>query len=243
MARKKSMQLTNAYETLLERITSFQLPPGSVLSDSQQAAEMGMSRAPVREALLKLISNGLVCIDDSGKMVVTKIGLEDIVDILRVRRALEVEVVRVIAQNGWLTSEQEEETKRIHEMLVQTSSSDDPEFIAKNYYYDDLFHTTLTDFAKSERISGALSDMYLQMRRARWLNAAVPSRQISSMEEHDEIMRALLQKDLDACERAIVSHLDNSEQAYRNASSRSQLRQISTGLNFFYDNNAGLNAE
>ena len=75
-----------------------------------------------------------------------------------------------------------------------------------------------------------LGQMRLQMQRARWLNQIMPERQKSAVEEHTQIISALLGKDLDQSICAIRQHLTNSEHAFETVYHSGHMRQISKML-------------
>ncbi len=60
----------DAYEWLIAAITSFQIPTNSLVSENKLAAELGVSRTPVREALKRLESEGLVKRGADGRFFV-----------------------------------------------------------------------------------------------------------------------------------------------------------------------------
>lgn len=231
MPKKSSPQIDTAYATIRDRIISYVLAPGAVISENQLANDLGMSRAPVREAVLMLTADGLIEADDSGKSVVAPIGPSDIVDILRVRRALECESIRIIAENGWLTAKQLAELSRMHDKL---SASVTAESMIENYKYDDDFHTTIISYSGNRRIMQVIQRMNLQMQRARWLNIAVPTRQQASKAEHDAIYNAIAAKDEAAAVKAMEAHLTNSEETFRQVFANPNLKQVMAGIyNFF----------
>lgn len=227
MPKKSSPQIDTAYTTIRDRIISYALPPGAVISENQLANDLSMSRAPVREAVLLLTADGLIESDSNGKSVVAPIGPSDIVDILRVRRALECEAIRIIADNGWLSDAQLAALAGIHQKL---SSSVTAESLIENYRYDDEFHTTIIGFSGNKRIMQVIQRMNLQMQRARWLNIAVPARQHASKAEHDAIYDAIVARDEAAAVRGMEEHLSNSEKTFSQVFTDPNLKQIMSGI-------------
>jgi DNA-binding GntR family transcriptional regulator len=67
-----------AYATLLEQIQSGALAPGSVLGEVEQAARLGVSRTPLREALSRLAADGLVVQQSPRVTVVTDVDVDEI---------------------------------------------------------------------------------------------------------------------------------------------------------------------
>jgi DNA-binding GntR family transcriptional regulator len=86
-----------AYQALLEDIVEWRLTPGTVLGEVDQAARLGVSRTPVREALSRLVADGLVTPQRGRGLVVTEISLHDIAELFELRRALEEPAARLAA--------------------------------------------------------------------------------------------------------------------------------------------------
>ena len=80
-----------AYAYIKEEILALRLKPHSRLNANELAARLGISRTPVREALSRLEHDGLVQRESVGGFRVHAMSLKEIVDVYRVREALEVE--------------------------------------------------------------------------------------------------------------------------------------------------------
>ncbi len=231
MHSKLNPSVEKAYRYLLNVIMSFELAPSEQISDSQIAKALDISRAPVREAILLLITDGMIQSVD-GKMIVAPMNLDDIVDILRVRTALETECLTIISSNGWLSKRKETALKNIHDRFAASADSGS---LSDQYAFDDAFHMELVDAAGSPRIKAITDQMRLQMQRARWLNLAVPSRQISSIQEHALLLDAILSHDLPLAIQRMREHMSNSEQSFRNILSNEQTQHLAKAISSFFD--------
>lgn len=231
MRIKDSSQVAIAYEKLRDQIISYAMLPGTPVSDNKIARELEMSRAPVREAVLLLQTDGLIQTNDDGKIIVSPISLEDVIDILRVRRALEAEAVRLIAERGWLTAEEESELKGIYEKMAACAS---PESVWEHYALDDLFHSRIAEYSRSIRIRDMLGRMRLQMQRARWLNTANPGRQSSAVGEHQALTEAILAHDLERSVEALRVHFRNSEEAFCAVLQNRQMQVLACMIGNFF---------
>jgi DNA-binding GntR family transcriptional regulator len=87
------------YQALRANIRSGKFAPGQPLQEVQLAAQLGVSRTPVREALARLASEGLVS-SDGRSFVVPSLTLADIDDIYEVRGLIEPEALRHVAQRA-----------------------------------------------------------------------------------------------------------------------------------------------
>ncbi|MDP0928947.1 GntR family transcriptional regulator [Paracoccus onubensis] len=95
---KNSTLTDRAYHQLEERIVNLQLEPGQVLSEAQLAEELGIGRTPVREALQRLASEGLVNVLPRRGILVSEINLSRQLLLLELRREVERLCTRKAAQ-------------------------------------------------------------------------------------------------------------------------------------------------
>lgn len=89
-----------AYERLSEALLTGQIPPGERLVMDQIAAELGISRTPVRDALLRLERENLI--EPTGKRgyIVRAVSADDILDVYETREAIEGFAARRVAEIG-----------------------------------------------------------------------------------------------------------------------------------------------
>src|SRR5690625_1312291 len=88
-----------AYEALRRDILNWDLPPGSVLAEVELSERLGVSRTPVREAVAKLIADGLADAQRGRGTVVTDVSLDDLADMFVLRRVLETESAKQAAKS------------------------------------------------------------------------------------------------------------------------------------------------
>lgn len=235
---KESPLVAQAYDYLRQEIITCRLQPNEKLSDNNIAKQLNISRAPVREALLRLQMDGLVQLNEEDRLCVSTINYNDIADILSVRTALESEAIMLIAEKGWLTPEQTEALAQLHERFQSTMGF---EHVALNYEIDDQFHHTLVSYSESPRIIEILDRMQLQMQRARWLNIVNPQRHMHAIEEHTALLDAIVAQDVDAAVNCMRLHLMNSRAAFRSILQSKTIQNITNTINaFFLTNNSDL---
>src|SRR5690625_2051566 len=89
-----------AYRTLLEEIQHGVLAPGAVLAEVEQAARLGVSRTPLREAMGRLVADGLVVQQSPRVTVVSALDADEIKRLFEVRHGLEATAARLAATRG-----------------------------------------------------------------------------------------------------------------------------------------------
>ncbi len=89
-----------AYQALVAEIQGGQLAPGAVIGEVEQASRLGVSRTPLREAIARLVADGLVRQQSPRVLVVAGFDADDIRALFETRRALEEAAARIAAQRG-----------------------------------------------------------------------------------------------------------------------------------------------
>ena len=95
-----SLSNRSIYSVLRQDIVALRLMPGEKLSENELAVRFGTSRAPVREALIRLVDDGLIEVRPQRGSFVTRISLRAMERARLVREALEVAIIRRAAEKG-----------------------------------------------------------------------------------------------------------------------------------------------
>jgi DNA-binding GntR family transcriptional regulator len=88
-----------AYATLREDILDWRLEPGTLLAEVEQSERLGISRTPLREALSRLTTDGLVAAQGGRGLVVTAVSMDNIAQLFELRQVLEQQAARLAAQH------------------------------------------------------------------------------------------------------------------------------------------------
>ncbi|MDO5416922.1 MAG: GntR family transcriptional regulator [Lachnospiraceae bacterium] len=202
----------SAYETLKWEIVTGQRRPGSVFEEKVFAEQIGVSRTPVREAVIRLARERLLEVVPRRGTFVSEISMEDIRQIYEMRRILEPQIVEIAAEKAdrkrmetWRAYF--ERVKAGEEMLIASAPLPDS---------DAAFHLFLAESTGNRFIREQMETLMTQTQRIRCLsNRWKETRQQASVEEHLEMIRDMLEGDTDAAKEAAVRHLNNSEEGYR----------------------------
>jgi DNA-binding GntR family transcriptional regulator len=196
-----------AYATLLEEIQSGILRPGAVLGEVEQAARLGVSRTPLREALGRLAADGLVAQQSPRVTVVTAIDADDIREIFEVRRALEESAARLAAERGDAAAFADLAGDFARVDLTSASGAD-----GHDAYYDLIarFDLALDSAVANDYLTAALRTVRTHLVRVRRLARDNPARLAASVAEHHLIAAAIGQRDADLAAHATHVHLHNA---------------------------------
>jgi GntR family transcriptional regulator, rspAB operon transcriptional repressor len=196
---------TKVYEYVRERIFSGEIPPGERLVEARVAKEIGTSRTPVREAFHNLQKDGLIeSIPRVGYRVMS-ISQEEVIQICKIREALEIIAANWAVQRSYPTLVQE----------LGRNISDSEEKIVKGdiYSYADLdaqFHETIARLSGSTHIMEITQLMRRHMLRHRVTSFFHTDVFVRALDGHKLIFKAIERRDADEVERAIRYHLDLS---------------------------------
>ena len=89
-----------AYAELRERILDLRLAPGSLVNELALAADLGMGRMPVREAIARLVTDRFITVLPRRGTVVTPVGLDDVLEMFEAREAIECGVAYIAASRA-----------------------------------------------------------------------------------------------------------------------------------------------
>ncbi|WP_127817908.1 GntR family transcriptional regulator [Microbacterium sp. CPCC 204701] len=194
-----------AYATLLDEIQSGILRPGAVLGEVEQAARLGVSRTPLREALGRLAADGLVAQQSPRVTVVTAIDADDIREIFELRRALEETAARLAAERG--------DAAAFAELACAFAEVDlDERGDGRDDYYGLIarFDATLDAAVANDYLTAALRTVRTHLVRVRRLARDNPDRLAASVAEHRLIASAIAARDADLAAHATHVHLHNA---------------------------------
>ena len=196
-----------AYEYLKTSILSGRLNPGERLTEEHLAKELGISRTPVREALHKLESEGLIKPLPSRGFIASQDSKDDIEELFEIRAVLEGYALRVIC--GRIDDallERLEETVRKAEEALRAQSLDD--VFHWNTRFHDVLHELIVD---RHRLYHQMVTMRQYVLRYRKNTLQYPDGGERTVDGHRKILLALRLHDPDLCERVMREHIQQSK--------------------------------
>jgi DNA-binding GntR family transcriptional regulator len=194
-----------AYERLRDMILSGELPAGSPLQERRLAEALDISRTPIREALGRLESDGLV-IRQAGRFpIVRQWTVQEYIEILNVRRLLEVEAAGLAAGRA-----DPEQAGHVRSAIFELMSAPLPN-VKQHWDCDDMVHALISKASSNS----VLAELIRQMRlRTRMFDFSVlPDRFKAGCEEHLEIVDAVLHGGAERARDCMGRHIDNVKQS------------------------------
>ncbi|MEQ9108014.1 MAG: GntR family transcriptional regulator [Limnobacter sp.] len=196
-----SNRATAAYEGLLDRILSKEISNGDVLSERHLAEQLNVSRTPLRAALGRLEQEGLVMRTPSGGLMLRVPMVEDILEILSVRRLLESEAASLAA--GHIDVAELRIWRRNFLKWSKARSTNQEKF----WEADEEFHASIAEASGNTMIARLIQN--LRMRTRTFEARRMPVRHKENCLEHLAIIDALERHDKEASRYAMQEHLDN----------------------------------
>lgn len=192
---------SQVYDWLRARVLRGDLAPGARLSETEIAAEIGVSRQPVREAFIRLAGEGLAEVRPQRGTYIGKISVASVLSARLIREAVESDLARMAAADppGAVLAAMADEIAA-QRRADETGAVED--FIAS----DDRFHHLLAVAAGQEGVWYDLDRLKAQMNRLRHMSMRVFDRALT-IGQHAAILDAIRAGDPLAAERATRAHL------------------------------------
>lgn len=189
------------YAILRREIVTMRLRPGERLSENELAARFGTSRAPVREALIRLVEDGLIDVRPQRGSFVSRISLKAMERARFVREALEVAIIRRVAEQGVPDAIRAELEGAIARQL---EARNDPEKFTE---LDDFFHRGFARAASLDSVWDVIEREKAQFDRIRYLSLPASTPVEVLVKQHRAILSAAVEKRPAAAEKAVRMHM------------------------------------
>lgn len=190
-----------AYDALLRMIQQRELPSDSPVVESQLAQRLGISRTPLRQALLRLELEGRLRKTVNHSYVVRHVELKEYLQSLRVRQVLEAEAAALSAARvpveklAVARANLHDIQKRTPYSMPLHWASDDE---IHNLFIDSCGNETMAEILRSLRVTTNLFEI-----------ERLSERLIPDTQQHEQILDALEASDDDAARRAVREHIES----------------------------------
>ena len=203
---KKILATQDIYGVLREMILSFELYPGTRVTETELAAYFQVSRTPIREALLRLENEGHLTIRSKQGCFIRQIDIAELSEYYRVRTALEFAAVEDACNHM-----PSNEVERLIELWTPLKR---PKKIAANVMEerDESFHIALALAGGNGILVKYLRDINDHIRVIRRVDFNDPERISRTFHEHYQILQAILNRDVAKARILIRRHIQRSEE-------------------------------
>ena len=216
-----------AYDGLKRRILAGDFPVNVRLGEERLAVLIGVSRTPIREALVRLHAEGLVrrCADGGYEPIAPDVTV--IHHLYEVRAGLELQALQRPGRTGTVHDQQLLEELR-HDWETfrdEPAEAGDPSFVL----LDETFHVTLAEAGGNPSLADLLRQVNERIRVVRMQDFLTPERISQTIDEHLAIVDAVLAGDVATAQARFLAHLDRSVAVVEERVSRAVARMITGG--------------
>lgn len=201
---------TDVYRVLRDRILRRELRAGEKLSDLRLSSELGVSRTPIREALLQLVQDGVVVAEPNRGFFVATFSRKDLEEIFDLRAALETFALRQITRSD----HQEEYERALFELehaerLIRFATTEEEREAAAEAFLktDRGFHSWLVEKSGNRRLISIVTGLWAQISIFQQAGAELPGWMELALHQHRTIIQRLVDDDIDGAHSALESHL------------------------------------
>src|SRR5580765_4278392 len=190
------------YDHLRAEILSGRLKPGAELAEVALSAQLGVSRGPLREAIGRLASEGLVTVRPRRGAVVRSLSKEEFVELYQVREALEMLAVRLaVPRLG------DDGVADLERLLAAMAAHAERGEVAEFFEANSAFHLRLVEAAGNEKLRELYDQLLAQLGRYRLRSLTLRGNLERSVAEHAAILRAIKRGDADRAAHLMSEHI------------------------------------
>ena len=180
------------------------LEPGTDISVQKLSERYGVSRTPVREAVVRLQQSGLVVIYPQRKTVVSKIDLQRVHEEWFIRTSLEAAVV-----DGFIHKCSELVTDTMQQLINKQKKYMDKEHFREFYSRDNRFHQLIFETAGEELSWSTIEEVASHYNRIRLLYGKIRGTEQSVIDQHEQLVVAASKRDAEAMRKVVMEHSNN----------------------------------
>jgi DNA-binding GntR family transcriptional regulator len=199
-----------AYYLIRDRIVTLELEPGSLLNEKELAHELGLGRTPVREALKRLELENLVEVYPRRGIFVSGVDITDLGSISELRGELEGCAARLAAQRATTP-----EIKVCEELIAELDRMPGRMGTDELIDLDQRIHRHVYRCAHNNFLRAVLEEHFLHTLRLWFVVLERVERLDAAVQEHRELLQAIVRGDSPAAEKVIRRHITGFEQAIR----------------------------
>ena len=192
------------YSDLRTELVSLQRRPGEVISEAEIALSYGVSRTPVREAILKLSDEGLLEIFPQSGIFVSRIPIAALPEAILIRKSLEATTAQLAAERA--AASQILVLQAILERQREANAAKDGDAFHRA---DEMFHATIAEVAGYPGIWTLIQQVKVNVDRYRRLTLPQQGRIARVIAEHEAILSAIAAHDASGARTAMEIHLES----------------------------------
>jgi DNA-binding GntR family transcriptional regulator len=202
-----------AYSLIRSRITKLEVAPGEVITEALLAADLGLSKTPIREALGRLRQDGFVIIDPHSRYRASLVTIKDTRDMFAMRVLLEGEAAALSAGQAPPLSD----LKALETLQVVSYDTASPDSVDAFLEANTRFHVHIGRASGNQRLAVALELNLIQMERLFRVGLMLTSRAEEIVHEHTALVQAIMAGDHERARSEAIHQVRASQQMVMDA--------------------------
>lgn len=190
------------YDHLRAEILAGRLEPGTELAEVALAEQLGVSRGPLREAIGRLASEGLVTVRPRRGAVVSSLSTEEFLELYQVREALELMAVRLAVPRLGT-----DDIAALQALIDEMSTRAERKQVAEFFEANTAFHARLVDASGNAKLVDMYRQLLDQLGRYRRRSLQLRGNLQRSVAEHAAILRAAKRGDAERAAHLMSEHI------------------------------------
>ena len=193
-----------AYEAIKYRIITCAFKPGEYVNEARVAAVLGLGRTPVHQAIDRLMLEGMVQVIPRKGVIVKPVSLDEVMQIIEARFIVEPQGVRLTAERA-----DENDIAALADILSRAQQWTAVRNVEQMMLLDREFHLVLVRAARNDVFADILSKLHERSLRFWFISLTDIGHHGAVQQEHQAILQAIRDRDLDAAEVAMRQHIES----------------------------------
>lgn len=190
------------HDAIEDEILTGRLPPGTRLDETSLSARFGVSRTPIREALMQLSVSGLIELRPRRGAIVAEVGPRRMMEMFEVMAELEAMCARLAARRAG--PQDLDAIREAHQRCAEAASEQDENAY---YYENEAFHEAIDAACRQEFLSEQTRALRKRLKPYRRMQLQVRDRVRNSFAEHQEVVEAIAAGDPEGAAAAMRDHI------------------------------------
>jgi DNA-binding GntR family transcriptional regulator len=193
-----------AYEAIKHRIITCVFKPGDYINEAYVSGSIGIGRTPVHQAIDRLMQDGLLEVIPRKGIIVKPISLDEVVQIIEVRRVNEPYCAGLAAERA-----DNNDIAIMADILSRAEAWTEVRNIEQMMLLDREFHMTLARVARNAVLAAILQNLNERSLRFWFISLTVNDHQREVQREHRAIFDAIKRRDASGAAAAMTEHIDS----------------------------------
>ncbi|MFI5444341.1 GntR family transcriptional regulator [Polaromonas sp. UC242_47] len=202
MSEPSDSVVEQVYDKLKSMSIDYTFKPGERLNEGTLARSLGVSRTPLREALIRLYSEGLLSLVPGKGFYCRNLDVNEVFSLYELRKVVEVEALRLSLERA-----KDEDIDALLSFLDQTGPEPGDRSVAELVKLDETFHERLMKMSGNAEMMRVLLNINVRIRFVRWIDMERCDRLVSQ-NDHREILLGLKARDPELCIPILSKHIN-----------------------------------